>query len=103
MIEISPVEYWKTDLNWHEAKFYCFCLNIDGKTGWHLPDYRCFSENQSTILNLSGRDKHTWYWSSSEVSDRLAMQVTLPDLGTIDWNKNDKETVTMPVRDLKDD
>ena len=37
-IEIAPEEFWQDRLNWLDAKLYCFSLNIDGKTGWRLPD-----------------------------------------------------------------
>lgn len=37
MIEVASDEYHIT-CTYAEALFYCFALNIDGKTGWRLPD-----------------------------------------------------------------
>ena len=36
MIEFAPEKYW-IELDWYDAKVYCFSLTIDGKTGWRLP------------------------------------------------------------------
>jgi|LakMenE18May11ns_1017448.scaffolds.fasta_scaffold7097973_1 hypothetical protein len=96
MIEIAPKEYWKTDLNWYEAKMYCFCLDIDGKTGWHLPDMNYFHTNKVT------RAVNDWYWTSEDLGSD-AMQVRPYGMHFIEWDKNDAgPAVTMPVRDLKD-
>ena len=96
MIEIAPEEYWKIDLTWYEAKLYCFCLNIDGKTGWRLPDIDDFHSNKFT------RAVDNWYWTSEDLG-LDAMQVRPDGMHFIEWDKNDAgPAVTMPVRDLKD-
>jgi len=95
MIEIAPEEYWRTGLNWHEAKFYCFCLDIDGKTGWHLPDMDYFRTTKVT------RAINDWFWTSEDLGSD-AMQVRPYGMHFIEWGKTESEAVTMPVRDLKD-
>jgi len=95
MIEIAPEEYWRTDLNWYEAKMYCFCLNIDGKTGWHLPDMDYFRTTKVT------RAINDWFWTSEDLGSD-AMQVRPYGMHFIEWGKTESEAVTMPVRDLKD-
>lgn len=41
--EIAPEEYWQ-ELTLEDGRFYCFSLNIDGKSGWRFPTVRecCF-------------------------------------------------------------
>ena len=36
MVEISPKEYWKKKLNYHDALLYCTMLVIDNKTDWRM-------------------------------------------------------------------
>lgn len=43
MIEFAPEEYW-IEINWWDAKVYCFSLTIDDKTGWRLPTFEEFAE-----------------------------------------------------------
>ena len=42
--EIAPKET-EIQANWDSAVVYCFALNIDGKTGWRLP-------NRTELLNI---------------------------------------------------
>ena len=96
MIEIAPEEYWKIDLTWDEAKMYCFCLDIDGKTGWRLPDIDDFHSNKVTTAS-----RH-WFWTAEDLGSD-AMIVRPAGLHFMEWDKNNDDAVAMPVRDLKDD
>ena len=93
-IEIAPEEYWQDRLNWLDAKLYCFSLNIDGKTGWRLPD----------ILDFHSPDfKHGDYWFWTCVTDDDgAIQVDGRSLYQCPMDLDSTAyTMTMPVRDLK--
>jgi hypothetical protein len=98
MFEIAPEEYWRTDLNWYEAKMYCFCLDIDGKTGWRLPDIDDFHSNKFTIA-----PRHwSWFWTAEDLGSD-SMIVRPAGLHFMELDKNNDDVVAMPVRDLKDD
>lgn len=76
MIEFAPEEYW-IDLNWYDAKVYCFALNIDGKTGWRLPTVEEFAEwiehsEYAGIQDFKVSDlilKINFCWTSTEDPD----------------------------------
>ena len=61
MIEIAP-KSTEARLNWDDAKFYCFALNIDGKTGWRLPT----KEELNEIYESKNVFVENYYWSSTE-------------------------------------
>lgn len=62
--EIAPKSV-EVKLNWADARFYCFSLNIDGKTGWRLPTKK--------ELNMFDKTEHEledlYYWSGQSRTD----------------------------------
>lgn len=68
--EVASYLYEK-ELNWYDARLYCFALNINGKTGWRLPteeeldmllyDVELFKRG----LQLHGHE----YWTSTPNDD----------------------------------
>lgn len=66
--EIAP-KTSEMQLNWEDARLYCFSLNIDGKTGWRLPTKKELNEIYESDNDF---EKKGWYWSSTEVNDDLA-------------------------------
>ena len=61
--EIAP-KSTEIRLNWHDARLYCFALNIEGKTGWRLP-----TKEELNEIYLSDNDfANVWYWSSTEAN-----------------------------------
>jgi hypothetical protein len=65
--EIAP-KSTEIRLNWFDAKLYCFALNIDGKTGWRLPD----EEELNEIYESENDFEKAWYWSSTEANGNYA-------------------------------
>jgi hypothetical protein len=59
--EIAP-KSTEIRLNWFDAKLYCFSLNIDGKTGWRLPD----EEELNEIYESENDFDKKRYWSFTE-------------------------------------
>ena len=59
--EIAP-KSTEIRANWYDAKLYCFALNIDGKTGWRLPN----KEELNEIYQSENDFEKAWYWSSTE-------------------------------------
>lgn len=59
--EIAP-KSTEIRANWNDARFYCFALNINGKTGWRLPTKEELAEIYSSQNDFS----REWYWSSTE-------------------------------------
>ena len=60
-IEIAP-KSTEIEANWHDARLYCFSLNIDGKIGWRLPT----KEELNEIYQSENDFEKVWYWSSTE-------------------------------------
>lgn len=105
-VEFAPDDYRKFELDWYEAKLYCFSLNIDGKVGWRLPTIDEIIEED---WGLCKDDFSVWVWTSDPVnnvsnSQRYAYQYDLCDgeLFTLD-KTTPQEVWVYPVRDLKDD
>ena len=65
--EIAP-KSTEIRLNWFDAKLYCFALNIDGKTGWRLPDEEELNEIYESENDFVGN----YYWSSTEINGKYA-------------------------------
>lgn len=67
-LEVAPVESWRGDLPFEEAKLYCFSLNINGKIGWRLPTvYECEIIRKQSSPNLASALKHqNWVYTSTE-------------------------------------
>ena len=59
--EIAP-KSTEIEANWHDARLYCFALNIDGKTGWRLPT----KEELNEIYESENDLEKSLYWSSTE-------------------------------------
>lgn len=62
--EIAP-KSTEIELNWYDAKLYCFSLNIDSKTGWRLPT----KEELKEIYRSDNDFEKTRYWSSTEANN----------------------------------
>lgn len=59
--EIAPKET-EIQANWNSAVVYCFALNIDGKSGWRLP-------NRTELLNIYKEENdfdNVFYLSSTK-------------------------------------
>jgi len=61
--EIAPKSTEK-EYTWYDARLYCFALNIDGKTGWRLPN----KDELNKIYESDNDFENNWYWSSTEYS-----------------------------------
>ena len=100
--EIAP-KSTETKLNWNDARLYCFSLNIDGKTGWRLPN----KEELNEIYHSENDFENRWYWSSTEYDDSYAwgQQAWSQDLGQ-DYGKGidgkNGGNYVRAIRDLKD-
>lgn len=62
MIELAPEETEIYTDSYHNAKLYCFSLNINGKVGWRLP-----TSDELKELSKNSESSHwAWYWSSDD-------------------------------------
>ena len=75
--EIAPKET-EIHANWNDAKLYCFSINIDGKTGWRLPN----REELCEIFNSEHDYKPEWYWSCAAYTGYNAGQQYLYSMVT---------------------
>lgn len=62
MIEYAPTETEIYTDSYHDAKLYCFSLNIDGKVGWRLPT----SAELRIIAEGGYWDNWAWYWCEGD-------------------------------------
>lgn len=101
-VEFAPKEYRKYELDWDEARLYCFSLRIDGKVGWRLPTALELMDDRVDEL-IYDTDQSNWFWTAECSTDR-AEQVDLYDFETMSFGKTNRSSVWVcPVRDLKDD
>lgn len=70
--EIAPEEYWQ-ELTLSDGRFYCFSLNIDGKSGWRFPTV---SESCSLYINNTTHKAALWNQSDLDVSTRWEPDIT---------------------------
>ena len=70
--EIAPTSY-ERELNWDDAKFYCFSLDINGKTGWCLPTANEMRQMISKTLPYADIcTNQLCYWTSSDENEHSA-------------------------------
>lgn len=62
MIEYAPLETVIYTDSYHDAKLYCFSLNIDGKIGWRLPT----CDELRTIADGGDWRNAIWYWCAED-------------------------------------
>ena len=94
-IEIAPIEFQK-ELNWEDAKLYCFSLTIDGKTGWRLPT----NKEQEFLQSQTVESSDEWYWTSNDDDDWVVCYNWHSELGSHSFKEHIR--YARPVRDLKD-
>jgi hypothetical protein len=77
------------ELNYHDAKLYCFALNRNGKTGWRLPTLTELDAlHKSYPEDLFGY----CYWSSEEpINNRGVMVMFSPDDPSVEDFYSDDE------------
>ena len=93
--EIAP-KSTEIRANWYDAKLYCFALNIDGKTGWRLPNKEELNE-----IYQSENDFEDWYyWSSTEYDGGYAWGQGFYYGYQSNDNKYDGSDYVRAVRDL---
>jgi hypothetical protein len=95
--EIAP-KSTEVQLNWDDARLYCFSLNIDGKTGWRLPTAVELTEihNYDNDFGIRG-----WYWTSSvDIDDRASYQHSHTGYQYVGLKT--KVCLVIAIRDLKD-
>ena len=108
MIEFAPEKYW-IELDWYDAKVYCFSLTIDGKTGWRLPTFEEFADwiAQSEYAGirefkmLDFTTKINFCWTSTEDREYPNSVKVHCDQGII-YSTEGKEyrRLTKPVRTI---
>ncbi len=91
-IEMSPKEY-EIHANWGDAKFYCFALNIDGKTDWRLPTRDELNEIYLTELDF----EDDWHWTSTIIRDNFAWGTR-----SNGWNISTEMSAVIFVRAVRD-
>ena len=97
-IEIAP-KSTEIRANWYDARLYCFALNIDGKTGWRLPNKEELDEIYQSENDFEIGWGWDWYWSSSETSVNGAWSQNFLYGNRFSYSKNDFIYVRA-VRDL---
>lgn len=102
MIEAAPPEHWAIDINWADAQFYCFMLNIDGVKGWRLPSVDELINLRHTLESGAAlkEGENSWVWSNKVVNDQCYQYYT--GSGEIDFFTVDDffKVMTVPVRTL---
>lgn len=96
-IEIAPIEFQK-ELNWYDARLYCFSLTIDGKTGWRLPT----NKEQEFLKSLTIESADEWYWTSDDYAENLVVCYNWHSEMCASAHKEKNACYARPVRDLKD-
>ena len=95
--EIAP-KSTETQLNWDDARLYCFSLNIGGKAGWRLP-----TKEELTEIYICENDfEKDWYWSSTEGNGNYAWSQGMNTGNQNLSNKSYGGFYVRAIRDLKD-
>jgi hypothetical protein len=82
--------------NWFDARFYCFSLNVNGKSGWRLPNIDELNE-----IYLSENDfEKRWYWSSTEDSGNDAWSQYMSNGSQYGGNKSFGGTYVRAIRSI---
>jgi hypothetical protein len=92
--EIAPKET-EIQATWDDARLYCFALNIDGKTGWRLPN----KEELNYIYESKNDVVGSYYWSSTENNGNYAWIQGLSD-GLQGTNYKSTSYYVRAVRDI---
>ena len=105
-VEFAPDDYHKFELDWYEAKLYCFSLNIDGKVGWRLPtkeELDAIYESDNDFSQKTSTGYAPFYVTSSACSEGTYLR-SFRD-GSGDYFKYPwlHAFIVRPVRDLKAD
>ena len=95
--EIAP-KSTEIQANWDDAKFYCFSLNIESKTGWRLPTKEELNEIYKSDNDFVG----SYYWSSTEYNGNCAWVQDFYDGYQSFSLKNYGGYYVRAIRDLKD-
>ena len=96
--EIAP-RSTEIESTWYKDKFYCFSLNIDGKTGWRLPTKE---ELHEIYESKSDNDFTKWeYWSATEYNSQVAWS-ELFTIGFQSLQNKHNDYLVRAIRDLKD-
>ena len=82
--------------SWYDAKLYCFALNVDGKTGWRLPN----KEELNEIYQSKNDLEEEWYWSSTEGNGDDAWLQTMSNGYQYYHLKNTGNCYVRAIRDL---
>lgn len=93
--EIAP-KSTEIKVNWYDAKFYCFSLDVDGKTGWRLPT----KEELNEIYQSNNDFVKRFYWSSTEYSTGFAWEQYLLHGLQRPANKDDLYSYVRAIRDI---
>jgi hypothetical protein len=80
--EIAPKEY-EIRGNWDDSRFYCFALNIDGKSDWRLPT----KEELNEIFQSAHDFEDGSYWSSTPSDvDEVGVRVQIFDTSGFEYS-----------------
>ena len=93
--EIAP-KSTEIEANWNDATFYCFALNIDGKSGWRLPT----SDELNWIWESANDFVEWYYWSSTEYNSNHVCGQSFDSGRQNNTNKNCVGVFVRAVRDL---
>jgi hypothetical protein len=93
--EIAP-KSTEIRANWYDARLYCFALNIDGKTGWRLPN----KEELDEIYQSDNDFDDIFYWSSTDTSGSLAWGQHFFNGFQGNFYKNDDNFYVIAIRSI---